>query len=224
MNEFVGTGAYTPRQASRLIGVPAPKLSRWLRGHSIGEHHYAPLWEPEITIDGDIYLGFLDLMEARVASEFIRIGLSAIQVRRAIEIARDEIGNTHPLSTNRFRTDGREIFLEVVEKDDVGQTRERLLNIFRKQYEFKNVIDPILRTVDFGSHGQPSIWWPRGRNVKILIDPKRSFGHPIEGSSSVPTAVLANAAAVDGVRQAAINFDVTEAAVTRSVEFEKSLH
>ncbi|ASY58509.1 hypothetical protein SS05631_c35970 [Sinorhizobium sp. CCBAU 05631] len=74
-------------------------------------------------------LDFRDLMEIRVADAFIRAGISAIKVRAAIQIAREELGRDHPLSTDRFRTDGRKIFLHVIETDPDGQERERLLNM-----------------------------------------------------------------------------------------------
>lgn len=223
MNELLGIGTYTPSEAGRLLAIPAGKISRWLKGHSVNNRFYEPLWVPEIVIDGSSYLGFRDLMEIRVADAFIKAGLSAIQVRRSILLAREVIGNDHPLATNKFRTDGREVFLSVVEEDEKGQETEKLLNLFRRQYEFKGIIDPILKTVDFDDDGQPLIWWPKGRPAKIVVDPERSFGQPIEATSSVPTAVLAAAAAVEGIKVAAEAYDVSEAAVRRSILYQASL-
>lgn len=221
METLIGIGLYTPAEAERLVHVSASKIIRWLRGHTIRDKSYAPLWEPEVNIgDNKIYLGFRDLMELRVADAFIRSGLSAIRVRRAIMEAREIIGQSHPLATNRFRTDGREIFLHIIETDEEGLERERLLNLFNRQYEFKGIIDPILRTVDFGDDGAPILWWPKGRNGQIVVDPNRSFGQPIDANSSVPTAILAAAAFQEGMREAAISYEVSEGAVRRAVEFE----
>jgi len=220
---LIGVGVYTPAEAGRLLHIPTPKIVRWLNGHSIDGQEYAALWEPEVNLgDERIFLGFRDLMEVRVVDAFIKAGLSAVRVRSAISLASEVIGQNHPLSTNRFRTDGREIFLQVIETDEKGQQRERLLNLFRRQYEFKGIVEPILRTVDFTEDGNPLQWWPCGRQGQIVIDPNRSFGQPIDSASSVPTAVLAAAARLDGVKRAARAYDVSEASVLRSVEFEKS--
>lgn len=224
MDDLIGVGLYTPAEAGRLLHIPAPKISRWLRGHEVGGTRYEPLWKSEVDLGDDrVFLGFRDLMEVRVADAFIRNGVSAIRVRAAIQLARDLIAEDHPLSTNRFLTAGREIFLQVIETDEDGNQRERLLNLFRRQYEFKGILDPILKTVDFGEDGNPKLWWPAGRRTNVVVDPARSFGAPIDGDTSVPTAVLAAVAKEMGVPEAAKAYDVPVTSVRRAVEFEATM-
>jgi uncharacterized protein (DUF433 family) len=182
------------------------------------------LWLPEIDIgDGRIYLSFRDLMEVRVADRFIHHGVSAQRIRAAIRLAQEILGHDHPLSTDRFRTDGRDIFLRVLGTDEQGAETERLLNLFRSQYEFRQVIEPLLRTVEFDQRGIPLQWWPKGRKANIVIDPKRAFGQPIDADSSVPTAVLAAAARLSGVALAARHYSVSAASIRRAVSFEEKM-
>jgi uncharacterized protein (DUF433 family) len=163
-------------------------------------------------------------MEVRVADAFIDIGVSAVKVRAAIDLAREIIGHDHPLSTNRFRTDGREIFLHIFEEGEDSEDKARLLNLFKRQYEFRGVIEPILTTVDFGDDGSPTMWWPAGRKTNIIVDPQRAFGQPIDAMSSVPTAILAKASEQDGGVTAAANaYDVPEASVRAAIDFELSM-
>lgn len=224
MEQLIGIGLYTPAEAGRLLRVPSAKIARWLRGHHISNRQYSALWTPEVDIgDGAIYLGFRDLMEIRVADAFIKLGVSARRVRSAIVEAQRMLTQTHPLSTNRFRTDGREIFLHVIETDDDGTERERLLNLFRKQYEFKGIIDPILKTVDFDNEGNPAAWWPAGRRAQVMVDPNRAFGAPIDPVSSVPTSVLSNAASSLGVKETARAYQVTELSVRHALDFEAQM-
>lgn len=224
MDGLIGVGVYTPAEAGRLLHIPSSKISRWLRGHRINGKLYEPLWTPEINLNDDrVLIGFRDLMEVRVVDAFIKVGLSAVRIRSAIQIARDALGREHPLSTNKFRTDGREIFLHVIENDESGGQRERLLNLFKRQYEFKGIIDPILKTVDYAEDGNPLLWWPGGRRQNIVVDPARSFGQPIDAESSVPTAVLAAAADLDGIQGAASAYAVSEASVRRAIEFESTM-
>jgi len=224
MDQLIGVGLYTPAEAGSLLRIPVLKISRWLKGHSTKKKSYDPLWTPEIDLGDDrLFLGFRELMEVRVADAFISAGVSAMKVRKAISVARDTIGFDYPLSSARFRTDGREIFLQIIEVDEKGEERERLLNLFRKQYEFKSVIDPILKTMEFGEDGTPVLWWPEGRKAKIVVDPSRAFGQPIDAVSSVPTAILAAAAKQEGVRGTAIAYDVPLSSVHRAVSFERSL-
>lgn len=222
-DRLVGIGTYTPAEAGRLLHIPPSKIVRWLRGHNIQNRFYEPLWRPEIDLgDRSVFLSFRDLMEVRVVDAFIRAGVPPVRIREAITEAKNILGHDHPLSTDSFRTDGRVIFVHVIETSEDGSERARLLNIFKKQYEFKSIIDPILKTVDFEG-GSPIQWWPEGRRVEIVVDPKRSFGQPIDAASSVPTSVLANAARLHGVEMAAITYDVSERSILHAQKFEEAM-
>ena len=224
MNELIGVGLYTPAEAGRLLHVRPAKIARWLRGHHIGERGYQPLWAPEIDIDdGHVYLGFRDLMEVRIADRFISHGVSPQRVRAAIQLAIGITGKDRPLSTDQFRTDGRDIFFRVVEMDEHGEQRERLLNLFRRQYEFRQIIEPLLKTVDFDERGAPFKWWPLGRRGKIIVDPERAFGQPIDATTGVPTAVLAASGRQEGIVRAARAYDVPQVSVKRAIEYEATM-
>ncbi len=224
MTELIGVGLYTPSEASQLLRIPDSKIRRWLHGHKANDRQYAPLWRPSIDLnDNRVYLSFRDLMEVRMVNAFIASGLSAQRVRSAIVLASNLLDRDHPLSTDRFRTDGREIFLCVIETDERGEERERLLNLFRKQYVFKQIVDPLLKTIDFDGVGAPKAWWPAGRPAKIVVDPTRSFGQPIDYETRVPTAVLAAAAKLEGVKGAATAYAVPPSSVRRAIEFHDSI-
>lgn len=215
-----GIGLYTPAEAERLIRVPAGKIARWLRGHSVNGKRYEPLWQPQIDLDDDhVYLGFRDLMEMRTAHAFMEKGVSAIAIRRAIAEASKLVDDERPLSTKKFKTDGRDIFLEIVRED--GGTQ--LVDIFRKQYAFQKLIEQSLTDVDFDGI-VPGRWWPATRAKGIIVDPARSFGQPIDEESGVPTAALAAAVQAEGsIEAAARAWQVKSSAVRRAADFEASL-
>jgi uncharacterized protein (DUF433 family) len=216
-NGLTGVGLYTPAEASRLLRIPSSKIVRWLRGHEVNGRWYERLWRPQIDIgDGRTYLGFRDLMELRTAHAFMEAGVSAIMIRRAIEEATRFVDDERPLSTTRFRTDGRSIFLEIA--DESGDAK--LLDLFRRQYAFKQILEASLRGVDFEGIA-PSRWWPASREQRILVDPDRSFGQPIDADSGVPTASLVAAARAEGSAEAAARiWQVPLQSVKRAIRFE----
>ena len=218
---LIGVGLYTPAQAARLTGIDAGKIARWLKGHETRGIRYEPLWQPQIDLaDGHVYLGFRDLMEARVVDAFIRHGIAAQSVRRAIGIAREQLGVDHPLSTRRFRTDGRTIFLEILNEDGTSS----LIDLLRSQYAFRQIIEPSLKNVEFDSAGAPARWWPLGRDARIVVDPAKSFGRPIETASGVPAELLANAVQAEGSAEAAARaWEVPVASVRRALAFRDRL-
>jgi uncharacterized protein (DUF433 family) len=218
---LIGIGLYTPAEAGRLLHIAPSRISRWLRGHSVGEKHYEPLWRPQVDLGEDgICLGFRDLQEVRVASAFIEAGLSAYRVRQAIALARDLVDEERPLSTTRFRTDGRTVFLQVIEED--GQTK--LIDLFKGQFAFREIIEQSLTNVEYDEAGIPAKWWPLGRAKSVVLDPTRSFGQPIEAETGVPVDSLVAAVVAEGSQDGAARvWDVPVRAVRRAVAFRGAM-
>lgn len=216
--DLIGIGLYTPTEASKLLGIRAGKIVRWLRGHEVEGRWYDRLWRPQIDLqDSKIYLGFRDLMEMRTAHAFMEAGVSAIMIRKAIEEARRFVDDERPLSTTKFKTDGRSIFLEIA--DESGDPK--LLDLFKRQYAFKRIVESSLKGVEFDGIA-PSRWWPISKDRKILVDPQRSFGQPIEAETGIPTATLAAAVRAEGSVEAASRlWQVPAQAIKRAVRFEE---
>jgi uncharacterized protein (DUF433 family) len=215
---LIGIGLYSVAEASRLVDVPSRKIARWLRGHTIGEQYYEGLWRPQISLGGrETYLGFRDLLQVRVANAFIEHGISAQRVRKAICLARDLLATDHPLATARFRTDGRSIFLQVLSEEG----DDTFIDLFKRQYAFRDILEPSLKNIEFDQDGLPFRWWPKGKSLRIVIDPARAFGRPIEAESGIPSAILAAAAAAEGsIDAAARAWSVSSNSVKRAIEFE----
>lgn len=214
--KLLGVGIYTPAEAGRLTGVASAKIHRWLRGHQRDEQSYERLWSPQITLNDGIFLGFRDLTEVRVAAAFIDAGLSAQKVRRAIEIARDKYDFERPLSTNAFRTDGKNVFLVLA-----GEADDKIVDIFKDQFAIKKIIEPSFKGIEFNKAGEPMRW---KISKGVVLDPEQSFGQPVDDQTFVPTQILANAAKIEGsFKAAAAAYKVSLATVKNAVAFEEKL-
>lgn len=230
--EFIGLGLYSVPEAARLTAVSASRIRRWLNGYSYrskGEtHQSAPLWYSQIPIVDDAFaIGFRDLAEIRIVNALVESGFGMVTIRRAMGIARDIIGDERPFSTARFKTDGRTIFIQVAEEDPEASVVKRpegeepLLDLLKRQYAFKKIVEPSLRDLDFDDEVAVR-WWPMSRSHSIVIDPKRSFGQPIVNEGGVPTIVLADAVKAEGsATLVAKYFAVPLAAVRDAVAFEE---
>jgi uncharacterized protein (DUF433 family) len=104
-----------------------------------------------------------------------------------------------------------------------NEKSERLLNLFRRQYEFRQVIEPLLKTIEFDARGVPALWWPAGKRLNVVVDPSRAFGQPIDAITKVPTAVLATAAKSQSIEEVAKTYQVPQSSVRHAVEFESNL-
>jgi hypothetical protein len=152
--DALGRGAYSAVESLHLLNFNRPGLppvrrvsrntvARWLRGYSHGE---APLWKPDYQNDDDqIELSFRDLIELRFVKTFRDLGVGLSTIRDCYRRAVDEIRDDRPFSTQRFRTDGKTIFLEITEKDHDG----RMIDVKKRQQVFRTIIEPSLRDLEF---------------------------------------------------------------------------
>lgn len=214
-----GIGAYSLAEAGRLLGVSPITIRRWLFGYSYDHHgpktEQRPLWHPQYGVDQDEpLLGFRDLIEARIVRGLrsLNIGLPTIRecLRRASELVEDD----HPFSTRRFKTDGRRIFLDMMDDDGDGQ----LIDLKLRQIAFRRIVEPSFVDLDFDADAA-SRWWLRKKT--IVLDPARSFGQPIVAENGVTTARIAQAVTAEGsIERVAQLFELKPAVVRDALAFE----
>jgi uncharacterized protein (DUF433 family) len=235
--KVLGRGVYGATEALRLINFkrrPDPHgryisrqtVRRWLRGYDyvVGEgvkRHSAPLWEPDYSNEDDtIELSFRDLIELRFVKAFRDVGLSMPTIRACFERAVEEVRDPRPFSTQRFRTDGKTIFLEITHDVREGE----LVDLKRRQMAFHRILEPTLHGLEFDAD-VVARWFPLGMSRKsIVVDPARSFGRPIIDAAGVPTEVISTAIAVEGSpERVAKIYEVPLPAVRDAVDFQKQL-
>lgn len=221
MDTAYGIGAYSPAEAGRLLAIPPATIRHWLFGYSY-EHHgpkrrQPPLWRAQYGPEQDEpLLGFRDLLEARIVRGLRDAKLGLPTIRRCLEVARELVGDDHPFSTSRFRTDGKTLFIE----HGTG-----VLDLKTRQHVFKRVIEPTFLDLDFDD-GAASRWWLNPKRKTLVIDPERSFGQPIVAGTGITTASLASAVEAEGsVERVARLFDLPPATVRDALSFERrTLH
>ncbi len=234
--QVLGRGVYSAPEGLRLLNysrgptVKSPRVSRqtvtrWLRGYDYergGElRHSDPLWRPDYTNDDEqIELSFRDLIELRFVKAFRDVGLSLPTIRECFARAVEEVKDERPFSTQRFRTDGKTIFLEITKDIQEGE----LIDLRRRQSVFRTIVEPSLKDLEFDA-AVVARWWPLGHNIRsIVVDPTRAFGRPIVNSAGVPTEVIAHAVHIEGsTAKVAELYQVLNTEVLHALEFERKL-
>ncbi|HPE80116.1 MAG TPA: DUF433 domain-containing protein [Gammaproteobacteria bacterium] len=223
--DLIGIGIYSIRDASRIAKVPTREIRRWLHGYSHthrGETRFSePLWHPQIESEDDFELGFLDLLELMFVKNFRAHGVSLHAIRLAVARGAELFGSERPFVCQRFQTDGRSIFATVLEQSG----EERLLDIVKSQYAFRDVISPSLsKGIEFDGRQQIARWFPMFPRKQVVLDPSRAFGRPIAQNSGVPTEVLAAAVKAEGTaKRVAHIYDVPLQEVKVAVQYEQEL-
>lgn len=236
--DALGRGAYGATEAMRLINFQRPgvtsrgveprsisrsTVARWLYGYTQGVTEAAPLWEPDYPIVEDDYtleVSFRDLIELRFVKTFRDMSLSLQTIRKCFDLAVEAVHDQRPFSTQRFRTDGETIFLEITNSVDEG----KLLDLKRRQNAFHRIVEPSLHDLEFDAEVLAR-WYPLGTGRKsVVVDPARSFGRPIVAEGGVPTETLWLAAKVEGsVERVAKLYELPAPAVRDAIAFQDRL-
>lgn len=221
-NPLLGIGIYTISEAGQLSGVHPNTIRRWLKGYQFKKHNGSTktqqaLWEPDISPLNDFEaISFMDLIELRFVDAFRKHGIQWKIIRSASEYAAERYKMKHPFANRKFKTDGKWIFEETLNK---------LMNTYSRQFTFREIISPSLFAgIEFSDDDIAMRWFPMHDSKVIVIDPHRNFGKPILCREGIPTRALADAyKAEKNYKRVAELYDITPASVKVAVQFEHRL-
>lgn len=211
---ILGEGIYTPRQAARLVGTTTQQVFRWTRGSGPTE----PLWRAHYHgLDDTTEISFADLIEVRVVRAFRRAGISLQAIRFAIEHAKEKFGTDHPLSSMQFQTDGKEILMRALDRDDhhVSLSKKR-----PGQKVFTEIVKQSLNDLEY-DQDLAVRWRPR---TSVVIDPNRQFGEPILDEFGISTRIISEEFhEFQSLEYLSRVYEISKKAVRQAIDYENFL-
>jgi uncharacterized protein (DUF433 family) len=223
---YVGIGLYTFPEAARIIGIKPAKLRRWVSQYRRKASGAEYLSKPVISRyfrDDEHVLTFLELVELLFIKLFREDGVSMQVIRKAAEEAARRFDTPYPFAVKRFDTDGHRIFATLREET---QEERSVVELGKGQHVFDVVVRPFFRKLEYQDGGDALRYWPRDRDGRVVLDPQRSFGKPIDAETGVPTRALYDAVLAGGGQLPEVVaewFGVPLGAVEAAVAFERSL-
>lgn len=211
----VGVGLYSLSEASRIVGATPSRVSRWVNPRN-------GLVSRALNPD-EKTLTFIELMEVFFVKMFRDEGVSLQTIRKAACAAASRFNTEYPFSVKRFDTDGRTIFATLI-RDEEG--KELVEDLRKGQLVFDAILKPFFKKLDYRGSFEVARYWPQEKSGRVVIDPKRNFGKPIDSETGVPTRSIYDAVKAGGgqdVETVARWLDVPVAAVNAAVKFEQSL-
>lgn len=222
----VAGGFYTIREAARLLEISNGSIiTAWLKGRAgpksgpVIHRQYLPIGKAQV-------LGFWDLIEVRFIDHFRKQNYSLQSLRKAAEVARNELNVEHPFALFgvKFIGERKNIFLQVAQ----AEGDKKLLNLVTKQFAIYTVLENVLeRGVVFDpTSGLAQRWKPRDKAFPhIVIDPTVAYGQPaIEGHRVATDAVFSSWKAENGDIDAVADwFEIDKTLAKEAVEFELAL-
>ena len=203
-------------EVDHLAGASKGTARRWLQGYSYARGANR-ISQPPVTQgkSGVEAASFLDLVEVVAISRLKEVGFSLRSIRTIVGNCQEILGVERPLSALKFKTDGRDVFV------DRG---EILLDVGRRKRmtAWNDVLAPFLEELDYQGDWVER-WWPLGKSRPIVIDPEYGFGMPVIEGSGVRTEIIYERLRVGELpEQIADDFNVSTVEVSRAIQFEAS--
>lgn len=144
-------------------------------------------------------------------------GISLQAIRECLDVARQIINDAHPFSTKHFKTDDKNLFLEIAE----NARDPHLIDLKRRQHVFRNVVAPSLKGLEFGQEAAER-WWLLDGKKTVVADPARSFGQPIIASSGLTTHRIKQAVEAEGsIERAAKVYEIRQSEIRDALAYER---
>lgn len=184
--------AYGLTEAAHYLRIPKATLRSWVLGRYYPIQSGRRFFRPVITLPerNRLLLSFMNLVEAHVLDAIRREHEIPLEkVRRALHYLQNQFPSKHPLTDQRFETDGLSLFVEKYGK---------LINISADgQLAMRKLLEAHLRRIERDDAGFAVRLFPftRKRELEepraIVIDPYVSFGRPVLFGTGIATAVIA---------------------------------
>lgn len=218
----IGTGLYTPQEASTFAKLRLNTFNRWLYESGHGDAVIAPRIP---QIENERVITFWDLIQAvairnlRFCPTTAKIPLQ--KIREAVDSCQEQ-GFTFPLARdhNLYWFSNRLVLK--VNDDTYKGIKPR---VDKDQLYSGPIIEPFLKDVKFGADKLATVWTPLTRgSYRVDLNAEKRFGMPIIEPGGVLVDALVNAVEAEGSIEAAADaFEVDAEAVLLALKYREYL-
>jgi len=186
---------YGIKEAADYLGISLGTLKSWVEGrHYPTRYRGRRFFKPLIELPSPGHLSFFNLVEAHILlSTRKKYQIDMPAIRHAMDYVSQEFPSKHPLLTEQFLTDGKDLFVKKL---------EQTINVSRRgQLGIGPILDLYLRRIARDRSGLPMRLFPLrmdwvGRPDEepprvVVIDPKISSGRPVVHGTGIIATILA---------------------------------
>jgi uncharacterized protein (DUF433 family) len=172
--------AYTVHEAAKLAGTTDATVRRWLQGYDQPGHRMAPVFDTARTANEaqPLMVSFIELIEIVVVARFRKGSsanrpLSLERLRMARTHAREALGVAYPFASLKLLRFGGHVLHEF--EVDLGETGLLALDLGGQWVLPGLVREEMQHNIDFDDLFAQR-WFPRGRDAKLVVDPRIAAG------------------------------------------------
>jgi uncharacterized protein (DUF433 family) len=213
---------YSIKDAARYLQIPSSTIRSWTVGTHYPVQNGSNFFEPliEIPQSKPYLLSFTNLVEIhvlRAIRKHHKIQLD--RVRTALNFINEEFKVSHPLATQKFSTDGVDLFVE--------RYGELIQATQVKRDRLKLAINTHLKRIETDENGFAFKLYPfthshEENNPRIIvIDPRISFGRLTIDGTGIATSILKERySAGDSIEDLAIDYNCDTRSIQEAIRCE----
>jgi uncharacterized protein (DUF433 family) len=207
--------AYGISEAAVYLKIPCTTLRYWL-----GSGKLPPIIQP--AAPNPVRLSFMNLLESHALAAMRNLyNLKLPKVRSALRKISEQVPQPHPLVTQVFLTDRKDLFIERMDKLVNVSAKSAQLNLdFYRMYLERVETDPkgLFRFFPF-------VIEPRSSEPKTIeINPMIGFGKPVIAGTGISTAIIASRFnARESIAALAEEYGRTPQEIEEAIRWERSL-
>jgi uncharacterized protein (DUF433 family) len=188
-NKWRTRPVYTISQTAKLAGVHANTVRRWIYGEDTASTKMRPVFSGKSKHKEELAeASFLQLAEIVVVSRFRQRNVKLNTLRQAHEYACKTLNLDYPFAWLHLKTDGIHVFSDF----EKNHPEASLLTLDKKgQLTLPGNVIKALELFDYEEEFAAR-WYPIGRNVPIVIDPRYGAGRPTIPQRRLPVASIYN--------------------------------
>jgi len=212
---------YRVAEAASLLGLRPDRTRAWLDGYHRGDVRYDPLIRSEPSGDGIVTWG--EFVELGYLREYRRKGVPLQRLRPVIDELRREFQTPYPLATARPFVFGKELVLEVQEKNELPSAIAIVIRS-GQQILLADDASRFLKKVEFDRPQQGDVRRirPAGPASPVVIDPLVRFGRPsVQGVATDRLWELFDAG--ESLDEIAAGYEMSVELVRAAVTYEEQL-
>lgn len=222
---YLGAGIYTLPMAAKLAQTSPAKMRGWVSGFQNSGR--GPLLPSDFERSaGRIAISFTNLVEALFVKSFCDFGNTIQGIRFMYNEAKNLLGD-HPFAREFiFKTDGKTLYVKMLEKFGEDEAKEKLYNLRRRNWAMEEILGPSLHDALVYKDGIAHVLYPRKADFpNVVINPMYAFGNPVIGENGIPTSTLRDAVRAEGGNYETVAewYEVAPHEVREATRFEEHL-
>ncbi len=196
--------AYRVSEAAKYSGISTQAVSYWRRTN------------PERPKGSGV--SYLELVEVAFVATFRAHGVSLQRIRKARDYAARMLKSKYPFAEHKWLTEGHHLMLELRELEGGALADNPAVADKYSQWTWRELIDERSTQFDY-EQGIALTWHVDGRDSRVKIDPRISFGKP--AVSGVSTWVLkARWEAGESIAEIQDDYRLSEKDIRDALSFE----